>query len=329
MGSPVSVVISEIVMQYTEKQLLEQPPVLPLFWFRYVDDCVTAIPRDTEILMQDHINSINRNIQFTHEKQVNNHIAFLDLDIEIKQDRNLAFGVHRKSTHSGRYLDYDSYHHTTHKRNVILSLKSRAQKICTEGKLNFENKKINQQLKDNGYPRKFISNTKVNSLPNEPPIDLKYISTPYIKGVSEKVGKLLNDYNIKLSNKSSNTLRKHLCKLKDKRDKIKTSQVVYQLDCVDCNTKYTGETGRELEIRIGEHQRNIRNRDQNSMIYRHLDSSGHRDMKWEDVKILCKAREIHTRLFVEASYTLVDRNNVNRSLDVPDQYKSVVREIIK
>ena len=64
------------------------------------------------------------------------------------------------------------------------------------------------------------------------------------------------------------------------------------------------------------------------MIYRHLDSSGHRDMNWEDVKILCKAREIHTRLFVEASYTLVDRNNVNRSLDVPDQYKSVVREII-
>ena len=109
MGSPVSV-----VMQYIEKQLLEQPPVLPPFWVRYVDDCVTAIPRETEILMQDHINSIDRNIQFTHEKRVNNHISFLDLDIEIKQDGYLAFGVHRKSTHSGRYLDYDSYHHTTH-----------------------------------------------------------------------------------------------------------------------------------------------------------------------------------------------------------------------
>ena len=69
--------------------------------------------------------------------------------------------------------------------------------------------------------------------------------------------------------------------MKDKREKLKNSKIVYQLDC---NIKYTGETGRELEIRLKEHHRKIRNRDQNSMIHRHLEVSGHRVMNWEDVQ---------------------------------------------
>ena len=54
-----------------------------------------------------------------------------------------------------------------------------------------------------------------------------YLSTPYIKGASEKVEKLLKPFNLKLSNKSSNTLRTQLCKLKDKKKIKESSNVVY------------------------------------------------------------------------------------------------------
>ena len=47
----------------------------------------------------------------------------------------------------------------------------------------------------------------------------QYVETPYIKGASERVGKLLKKHNIILSNKSTNSLRNQLCNLKDKRVK--------------------------------------------------------------------------------------------------------------
>ena len=53
----------------------------------------------------------------------------------------------------------------------------------------------------------------------DPSTRKNYLSTPYIKGASEKVEKLLKPFNLKLSNKSSNTLRTQLCKLKDKKKK--------------------------------------------------------------------------------------------------------------
>jgi hypothetical protein len=46
MGSPASVVIAEITMQHIEKQIFEHPPCEPLFWKRYVDDTLTALPVD-------------------------------------------------------------------------------------------------------------------------------------------------------------------------------------------------------------------------------------------------------------------------------------------
>ena len=46
MGSPVSVVVAEIVMQEIERRIfngLDQD--LFLFWFRYVDDVISCVPR--------------------------------------------------------------------------------------------------------------------------------------------------------------------------------------------------------------------------------------------------------------------------------------------
>ena len=99
-----------------------------------------------------------------------------------------------------------------------------------------ENRTINDELKSNGYPSKFLQNTKIkdNHGQHLTPDNVKYVSTPYVKGASEKICKLLSSYNIKLASKSSNTLKRTFCHLKDKVKKEDTSEIVYEVKCSDC-----------------------------------------------------------------------------------------------
>ena len=59
-----------------------------------------------------------------------------------------------------------------------------------------EQKNIESQLKENGYPMTLIENTKNNSTNREnnqvDAPNVRYVSTPYIKGASEEVGRLLS-----------------------------------------------------------------------------------------------------------------------------------------
>ena len=78
MGSPVSVVVAEIVMQNIEEQALATySETLPL-WLRYVDDTITAVHESKIDEFHEHLNEQNTNIQFTKEIEENGKIPFLD-----------------------------------------------------------------------------------------------------------------------------------------------------------------------------------------------------------------------------------------------------------
>ena len=63
MGSPVSVVIAEIVMQHIETNILSQNDnIIFLFWFRYVDDILACILKIQEEQSLNFVNSINANV---------------------------------------------------------------------------------------------------------------------------------------------------------------------------------------------------------------------------------------------------------------------------
>ena len=62
MGSPVSVVVAEIIMQNIEEQALANyKRTLPL-WLRYVDDTFTAVHKDEINDFHDHLNRHNTDI---------------------------------------------------------------------------------------------------------------------------------------------------------------------------------------------------------------------------------------------------------------------------
>jgi len=62
-------------------------------------------------------------------KHVNGHLPFLDV-LVVKKECSLTITVHRKPTHTGRYLSYNSNQPICVKWGVIQGLGHRANKLC-------------------------------------------------------------------------------------------------------------------------------------------------------------------------------------------------------
>ena len=129
MGSPVPVVVAEIVMQNIEEQALATySETLPL-WLRYVDDTITAVHESKIDEFHEHLNEQNTNIQFTKENEENGKIPFLDC-LVTRENNTLRTTVYRKPTHTDRLLDQTSYNPTSHKATTVRTLTRRAQIVC-------------------------------------------------------------------------------------------------------------------------------------------------------------------------------------------------------
>ena len=67
MGSPVSVVVAQIVMQNIEEQALATYNRTVPLWLRYVDNTFTAVHKDGIDDFHEHLNRQNADIQVTKE----------------------------------------------------------------------------------------------------------------------------------------------------------------------------------------------------------------------------------------------------------------------
>ena len=153
MGSPVSVVVADLVMEDVEERALTTYHSPPLFWKRYVDDVCTALLEKDIKEFKKHLDSIWPSIKFTMESESNGKIAFLDTEIHHHEDGSLSTTVYRKITHTDKYLSFDSHHPMAHKNAVAGTLFNRANKICS-----FHPDRVKEEVhittafKRNGYP---------------------------------------------------------------------------------------------------------------------------------------------------------------------------------
>ena len=129
------------------------------------------------------------------------------------------------------------------------------------------------------------------------------------------------------AHKPSTTLRTLLTRVKDSREVLETTGIVYQIPCGECNAQYIGETGRELGTRVEEHQRAIRNRQQSSHLYRHIQETQHA-IDWPNTKVLGFQNSLYPRRIVEACYSVNNINAINRSIDLPVQYIPLISDIL-
>ena len=176
MGSPLSPIVANLYMEHFERIALDSSPLQPKLWLRYVDDTFGIWPHGQSTLQPflEHLNSTRTSIQFTMEEEQDEQIAFLDMLVKRTDDR-ISTTVHRKRTHTDRYLNYHSHHHPRVMMGDIKCLRDRASKICDPPHQHNEFQHLYETFRANGFPSDDItsalSDSKCNRLQQSTPMD--------------------------------------------------------------------------------------------------------------------------------------------------------------
>ena len=290
MGSPVSVVVANLVMEDLETRAITTYHTPPSLYRRYVDDVACVMKQADVESFHKHLKEQDDNINFTVERYSDGGLPFLDCLNLVKDDGTIDVSVYRKKTHTDRYLDFHSHHPVQHKVSVVRTLFSRTESVpSSEPNKDRERKHLTASLHEqNGYPKRFLSKYKKarQRIASQHDEVKGYATLPYVKGVSERVQRILQQHNIKTTLKPVKSLRQILSRPKDTIPISKRTGVVYNIPCKDCDISYIGETGRALKTRTKEHEASVRLRKtESSALSEHANYNDH-DIAWDDVTIL-------------------------------------------
>ena len=185
------------------------------------------------------------------ELEENGHLLFLDVLVK-RRGGGLSTTVLRKKTHMDRYIHYTSNHHPKTKLGVIKCLKARAEKICDHNNIRGEVKHLRNVFIKNGYPigmiRTALRNKPTREEERGPDKEERAASQPrrntpcflpYVKGTSERVGKICQKFGLYPVFQQHNTLRIISMRVKDPQ-KNKDKGVVYRIPFGCCSEVYVG-----------------------------------------------------------------------------------------
>lgn len=259
MGSSMSSAVAQLVMEDLEITTLAKLKFQIPFFYRFVDDCIMAVPADQVNNVVNEFNKYHKKLQFTVETEINKQINFLDLTL-FQTNNTIKTKWYTKS----RYLNYNLHHPTCQKKSVIIGLADRAIKLSDIEYRQEAIEKAKNALSLNEYPIALINkifkqriNKFYNSLqsPNKAKGNhINYISLPYVNGLSQPLKKLYSKHNINICHKAHNLLSENYSKLKTQVPKNKKSKVVYEMKCKVCEGIYIGQTSQLLENRIKSHK---------------------------------------------------------------------------
>ena len=179
------------------------------------------------------------------EKESNGELAFLDTLLK-RNNGEISVLVYRKPTHTDQNLQYSFHHRKSCKENVASSLLNRACSIITnKDDLRKENADIKQVLRENGYQESIIGKIfkritdNNHNLPQSQQLtqatDIQEeeirmsINLTYVEGTSEKLRRISRSHKIRSTFCTENTLRKLLCKPKDRVATEDKRNIVYQI----------------------------------------------------------------------------------------------------
>ena len=220
--------------------------------------------------------------------------------------------------------------------SFITALFDRADNIVSsENDKEEEKQHVLAALQQNGYPRDFIMKTikqhnrrkvRTTEVTEEESKPNKKINLPYIQGASEQLRRTFNKYNMKTTFYTPTTLRSLLSKPKDPIPKEDGNNVIYQLDCKDCEAVYVGETKRTLNIRTNEHISAVKSAGQRSHTAEHCWKYNH-DFDWNNKRVLDFEKNWKTRTFKEAIYSEETQHHINGvSFKLPSIWKPILQK---
>ena len=282
MGNPLSPLLSNIYMEFFEKNLIPSIYTSRIIWYRYVDDilCILNLDFDIEGFLAV-INSLAPTIKFTVEKESNKTLPFLDILI-YREENCLKFSVYRKPTNNLSYVHFFSGHSKNVKISVFSTMYLRALRICSPEFIDEEFSTIQNVGKNLCYPKYFLEDclnsakrTFYGRISREKEHNMNVLSLPYHKNFVQ-ISPLLKKLNISTVFNFKNNLKNYLIKNSPKN----TNNVIYHIPCKNCNSFYLGQTSKKLEDRVSQHRSDIsKGNTKNGLAVHWLDTSHQINLK--------------------------------------------------
>lgn len=305
MGSSLSPIMAEIYMNNFEEQVIQKSEYKNKIkkWIRYVDDVLIIWEGDMAEIKEfiEELNKIEEGIQFKEEIGIEE-ISYLDLKINIKENRKLEYDIFRKKTHTDLIIPNESYHPINYKMSAINAMCERAISCLENGEtLKKEIKMIKQIIRNNNYKEsivdkiiKRIKNKKQHEDKNKKEEEEEYLGAlTYIGWNTQKIKKCFDKYGVKMAIKRSRTVFDLINNKNTEDIPITQKSGVYKIECEDCNMVYIGESGRAVECRMKEHSKGRNVNTTNSLYARHFNETKH---KFTDPTENCKIIKIENKV---------------------------------
>ena len=120
MGSPLGPALANIFVGFYEEKLFSQKSK-PSTYFRYVDDTFAMFRNEEESdKFFKQLNCLHPSLKFTFEKEKNNCLPFLDVNVE-RTATGFETSVYRKPTFTGQYLRWESFSPTKQKNKPYIN----------------------------------------------------------------------------------------------------------------------------------------------------------------------------------------------------------------
>lgn len=265
MGNPLSPFLCELFMANIENKL-EQRQLLPIRWWRYVDDVFSIIETEKLETILSSINNMHKDIHFTYELEKEGKLPFLDIMVtrKMENEENLEFEIYRKPTNTKRVIPSSSNHSYQHKMAAFHHMIHRMDTLpLNEQGKHKEMEHILETAKLNGYQERTIQaiiskkrfeqhkKSLTTLTPTTP--ELKRVAVEYNENITRPLRRTIRKFGIDLVYTSrNNQLKSRLGSTKDPIEEPRKSGI-YEISCPHCDKVYIGQTRRNLETRTKEH----------------------------------------------------------------------------
>ncbi|XP_055527697.1 uncharacterized protein LOC129720269 [Wyeomyia smithii] len=293
MGSPLSPILADIVLDSVIERAINELPFSIPFIRKYVDDLILAIPEDASEIVLNTFNRQETRLQFTLEAEEHRRLPFLDL---MRARRNNPDREHivanQPPTNPAAYTAQQhsrSIQHSTKSHQISPSQPSNQASTTAEienqpkhpHNVQHSNKNhhnIPSQPSNANHQAATTEATASQSPPHQkttsqPAQDQETPSqpTPHQKSSRQPPPHqetaiqptphqktLIPDYShITISSRQHNKISRMHTIVKDPIRKEDHSQIIYKIPCNDCNNCYIGMTQNKLCMRISGHKSNV------------------------------------------------------------------------
>ena len=329
-GNALSPILAEIFMGSIEKSI-EDKSWFPRFWIRYVDDILAVVNRQSEEKILSELNILHANIKFTMEKEIEGKIPFLDLELS-RQGHGISFNIYRKPTDAPLCIPRDSHHSWPHKMaafesalyrmwRVPISNKNRSDElryICDMALLNgYEEEMVHRLNRKHKLRHERQEFTKLRPITRCDKQQNKIqgkakgnrnVIMPFHSSISTNIEKVMRTQGFNVCFQNRSNLKDLIGQVK-KRKPIEEKSGIYNIQCDGCAGNYVGQTKRRIETRVKEHERALKNKqEEKSAIAAHCIEEGH---QLKDYKLLKEVRNSYQLDAWESLYIAKGQNLVN------------------